>query len=307
MARDIIDITEIAQKRVEVVSSTLTYIGYSRTNDPETSDPVWQISRITIQGTETITEYADRGNFTQIWDNRDSLFPEPVFFNSLSTSFDGVNELLDGGDIHSYDVNSAWSLSMWVKPNNIAASRILFSKAGVAPNIRGYMLRHNATTGQLFLQMRTSTVNRSHTFNSALTAGVWQHVMFTYNGGGNMNGIKVYLDGVLDSNLPGSASLTGTLFEGQSFQLGSRNSGFYYVGNMDEVTIWNKELSASEVTELYNAGSPLAPTSHSAVGNLASWYRMGDGDTHPTVSDNQGSDDLTMQNMDSGNFAADVP
>lgn len=307
MPRDIIDVTEIAEKRVEVVSSTLTYIGYARKVDPDTSEPVWQVSRITTQGTEEITEYADQGNFTQIWDDRESLFPVPSFFNSLSTSFDGVNELLDGGDIHQYDVNSAWSLGMWVKPNNLGGTRILFSKAGPTPNVDGYMFRHNAITGQLFVQMRTSTVNRNHTFNSALTAGVWQHVMFTYSGAGNMNGIKVYLDGVLDSNLPASASLTGTLLGGWNFQLGSRNSGFYFVGNMDEVTVWNKELSQAEVTELYNSGSPLAASSHSAVGNLASWYRMGDGDTHPTVSDNQGSDDLTMQNMDSANFTADVP
>jgi hypothetical protein len=122
-----------------------------------------------------------------------------------------------------------------------------------------------------------------------------------------MNGVKLYLNGVLDSNLPSSAGLSGTLLEGQPFQLGSRNSGFYYVGNMDEVTVWNKELSQAEVAELYNSGSPTNPTNHSAVGNLASWYRMGDGDTSPTVSDNQSSDDLTMQNMDSSNFEADVP
>ncbi len=308
MARDIIDVTDIAEQREERVSSTLTYIGYARKANPLTSENVWQIRRITIQGTETITEYADKGNFTQIWDDRDNgiMFPVPTFFNSLSTSFDGVDELLNGGDVHAYDVASAWSIGLWVKPQNVAGNRILFGKAGPSPNVNGYMLRHN-TGGQLYLQMRTSTVNRAHTFNSTLTAGVWQHVMFTYSGSGDMNGIKIYLNGVLDSTLPGSASLTGTLLGGWDFILGSRTGTFFYVGNMDEVTVWNKSLSQSEVTELYNSGSPLNPTSHSAVGNLQSHYRCGDGDTYPTISDKQGTAHLTMINMASSNFQADVP
>ncbi len=307
MSRDIIDITQIAERREEVVTSTLTYIGVARVKDPETDSNVWQISRVTIQAGQTITEYADQGNFTQIWDDRATLFPAPAFFNEKSVSFDGVNEVLNGGDIHTYDVNSAWSIGFWVKPNNIGGTRILFSKAGPGPAVDGYMFRHNATTGVLFLQMRTTTVNRNHTFASALTAGVWQHVMFTYSGGGNMNGVKVYLNGVIDSNLPGSASLTGTLLGGWDFIMGSRNNGFFFVGNMDEITVWNKELNQTEVTELYNAGSPVSATDHTAAANLASWYRCGDNDTSPTVTDNQGSDDLSMVNMDDTNFKLDVP
>ena len=34
---------------------------------------------------------------------------------------------------------------------------------------------------------------------------------------------------------------------------------------------------------------------------------MGDGDTYPTIEDNEGSIDLTMTNMASGDIETDVP
>jgi hypothetical protein len=305
VARSIQDILRISAKREDVVNSTVTYIGYSTTVATNTSDPVWQISRVTRQGTEYVTEYADDGNFTQVWDDRTSLFPIPALTNVYSVRFDGVDGNLDGGDIHNYDIANSFSVSMWVKPQNLSGTRILFSKAGSAPNVNGYMLRHNVG-GQIYIQLRSSS-NRSHTFNSTLTSSVWQHLVFTYSGSSNISGAKLYLNDVIDTNLPGSGGLSGTWLEGQSFKLGSRGSSFYFSGNIDEVTVWDKELTASEVSEIYNSGSPIDPTQHSASGSLASYYKMGDGDIYPTISDNVGSDDLSMVGMVAGDIEEDVP
>lgn len=309
MARDIIDITEVAQKRVEVVSGILTYIGVARVSSPATSDPVWQISRIVVENGETITEYADNGNFTQIWDDRDttSVFPLPPFENTKSVAFDGVNEILNGGDIHNYDIADPWTISLWVKPSDPLVEGMIFSKAGPLSAVEGYMVRLKEITGYLYFQMRTTTVYRNHTFASSLTAGSWNHVVFTYDGSSNMNGLKLYVDGVLDSSLPPSGVLSGTLLNNQDFIIGARNSQLYFDGNIDEITVWNSEIDQAGVTELYNSGAPEDPTYHTDVANLQSWYRCGDGDTSPTVTDNQGTDDLTMTNMDSGNFETDVP
>ena len=74
---------------------------------------------------------------------------------------------------------------------------------------------------------------------------------------------------------------------------------------VDELSFFNTELSASEVASLYNGGSP------SNLANFtpgpAHWYRMGDGDSAPTLSDSIGNADLTMTNMSESNFVTDVP
>ena len=41
----------------------------------------------------------------------------------------------------------------------------------------------------------------------------------------------------------------------------------------NDVTIWNKELSASEVTSLYNSGTVMDATTHSAQQNLIGYWK----------------------------------
>lgn len=228
-----------------------------------------------------------------------------TFDNAVSTNFDGINDYINCGNTHLYDAADAFSVSFWVKPQNVAAQRALFSKTTNDTNVYGYVLYHNSS-GDLFLQMRASGTLRSYTFTgSTLTASTWQMVTLTYAGASNINGARVYVNTTVGPT-PSSGSLNSWLL-GQNFTIGARSTSFNFSGNMDEVTVWNKSLSSTEVTELYNNGVPLNPTEHSAASNLQSWYRLGDGDIFPIVTDNQGSADGTMTNMDSGDFENDVP
>lgn len=243
--------------------------------------------------------------------NEYDLFKEETFVicvsppNSDSIEMNGIDEYLSAGNKFNYDIANAFSVCMWVKPNNIAAAHILFSKATLDASVNGYMLRADATTGALFLQMR-STVNRSHTFDTALTAGSWQFICFTYSGAADISGASVYRNAIKNTTSP-SGSLTGTMLFGQPFYIGQRNDSFgFYPGLIDEITIWDKELNQTEITELYNGGSVYDYSGHSAVSNLVSWYRF-DNDTIPAIVDHYGSNDMTSYNMDSSNLSSDTP
>lgn len=306
MSRDIIDITEIGEKRIEIVSSILKYVGLSKIQNPLTSNNIWQISRVSTQDGQEITEYADVGRFTQIWDDRNTIFPVIPFINETSLSFDGINELLDGGDIHQYDINSSWSFGIWIKPTINGATQTIFSKVAQTNNWDGYALSFDGT-GQIVLEFRTTTQTETHTFNSTLITDVWQHLTFTYDGSSNLNGAKVYLNGVLDITLPPSTPLTGTLLAGYPFQMGSLFNNIYYLGKLDNGAFWNIALTQTNINDLYNSGSPTNPLLLNFVNNLVSWYRFGDNDSSPTISDNHSDFDLTMINMDTSNFTLDVP
>jgi hypothetical protein len=88
---------------------------------------------------------------------------------------------------------------------------------------------------------------------------------------------------------------------------------FPWAGNIDNSSMWNVELTSSDVTELYNAGKPMDPTLHSrevsSPGSLISWWRMGDasGDVFPTIVDNVASNDGTLINMEASDIVEDVP
>jgi hypothetical protein len=51
----------------------------------------------------------------------------------------------------------------------------------------------------------------------------------------------------------------------------------------NDLTIWNKELSSSEVTELYNSGTRMNAQTHSAKANLIGYWKF-EGDGNATVS-----------------------
>lgn len=290
----------------ENVNSQLFYYGRALTGSL-TSSAVWQIYRQYTIGINTYLEYANNGAFDQIWDNRTSLFSTPAFFNQYSTNFDGINDVINFGNVFtSMDVGSAWSMSFWLNINNLAAQRCVYAKVTNDANVYGFSIQ--ATTGaNIFLQCRAATYNLSHTGSLTVPTATWFHLVVTYSGGSNINGMRIYINGAVDTT-PGSGAMAATLHVGQNALFGARGgTTFPYSGYMDEVTFWSKALNSTEVNELYNSASPEDPNNNSAAANLIHWYRMGDSDTYNVINDNKGTTDGTMTNMAANDFETVVP
>jgi hypothetical protein len=67
---------------------------------------------------------------------------------------------------------------------------------------------------------------------------------------GNTIGISV------NAGTVNTTSFSGGIFDGTTaFLIGSRSGATYMNGRIDEVGVWKKLLSASELTELYNSGA----------------------------------------------------
>jgi len=73
---------------------------------------------------------------------------------------------------------------------------------------------------------------------------------------------------------------------------------------VDEVSIFDSDQS-SNISSIYNSGVPFDLVTLGT--NPLHWWRMGDGDTFPTLEDSIGSADFTMTNMTSSNIVSDVP
>ncbi len=81
----------------------------------------------------------------------------------------------------------------------------------------------------------------------------WNHIVYTFNN----RVVKFYKNGVLKSTQTNNS--TETLNYGTSFTIGSKASSAYdtWNGIIDEVTIWNRPISLTEVSQVYNIGSSL--------------------------------------------------
>ena len=93
----------------------------------------------------------------------------------------------------------------------------------------------------------------------------WHNIVATYNGNSNLSGVKIYVDGssidieleASDTLSPGMDITTSTPLSIGSFINNAQSGDIFYPfdGNMDEVAIWTKELSAEEVAASYNSGA----------------------------------------------------
>lgn len=91
----------------------------------------------------------------------------------------------------------------------------------------------------------------------------WYHLCYTDNGSGAVGSGKLYINGVLDTNINQNVGGTYTrMNNGTSITRIGRNSWniddnrLKHRGLIDELAIWkNRELTATEVLELYNKGN----------------------------------------------------
>jgi hypothetical protein len=92
----------------------------------------------------------------------------------------------------------------------------------------------------------------THSLNSHITLDQWNHVVITKG----RDYLRVYVNNVLDATLgplTASESLVanpGTGGYGYTFQI-----GYLFTGRLDDFFIYNRELSSSEVSSLYNLTS----------------------------------------------------
>jgi len=145
---------------------------------------------------------------------------------------------------------------------------------------------------------------------SALALNTWHHICIVYDG--TLSGsarCKLYLDStvLVNSASAAPASLNSTA---STFCIGVRDvvvDSFVFEGNQDEVSIWDVAFDQTDIDDIYNLGCPANLNLHSESAGLIHWWRMGDDDTYPTLSDWAGSNDGTMVNMDSSNIVYEVP
>lgn len=89
---------------------------------------------------------------------------------------------------------------------------------------------------------------------STIATGSWIHVVGTYN----TTRLNLWLNGTLVGS--DTTSLPTSLFDSTSHLLAGRYySNLYYMdGKLDEIAIWNRTLTDSEISDLYNNGAGIS-------------------------------------------------
>ena len=128
----------------------------------------------------------------------------------------------------------------------------------------------------------------------AITPNIWKHVLVTYDGSGDLSGVKMYIDGVSQSLTKYlTCTITvGTMKTNQPMRIGDDYTNDYFSGSLDEVRVYNRVLSATEAKQLYNttAGAKInAPVAGpNLTSGLVGWWTFDGNNMLSNVKDSSG-------------------
>ena len=214
-----------------------------------------------------------------------ALKPQPVGYwplgdNSSGNPLTQPNEAVEDASVFDFDGSSNYidlnfqslttpaTISIWVNTDvNDSQQRyaIINGRADQSPTL--YLRMQSDNTYQVFL----SNTNGSDTLQgSSATINTWFHFVIVCEDSQTL----LYENGVLkDSSTIGWSGIN--IDQSNNWELGRDSRGMrFWKGQLSNTQIWQAELSASEVTTLYNSGVPLLTGTQPQESNLKAWYKL---------------------------------
>lgn len=232
------------------------------------------------------------------------------FVNGYSYIFDGVDERCDFTNISTLQNAQNFSISIWVKFNASALSRLCGRYASSTDAI---FLRADPSTNDITVRVANGIASENK-YSPTLTTGVWYNIIAVYDGtlGTATDRVKVYVDGSSETRTGGTAGLPSTTKNTtDTFHLSDFTASTSSALTIDEFSIFNYSLTSGQVTSIYNSGTPTDLDDTSGVTAPVHWWRMGDdaGDTSSNITDvgTTGGNNGTPINMESGDIVTDTP
>ena len=169
--------------------------------------------------------------------------------------FDGTNDYVDTVNTETtfQFANVTFTVSLWIKTN--ATSGVIISK-GATASTAGWMFQFDSAgtvSGTTKGSDGTNTYNRTST--ATVNNNTWRNIVAVYTTNTTTlasNTTSIYIDGVLSN---GTGTLGGLVYATttDTVQIGRRPSGAYWSGSVSNLLIYNRELTATEVLQNYNA------------------------------------------------------
>lgn len=171
--------------------------------------------------------------------------------------FNGSSNYIDIGDKSSLKSLSAVTVAAWVKTSQVSGDGAIASK-GTGLGLTWFLWEDVAGSASARTNMYSfavgngSSLSRAEASSNTAVAGQWTHVVGVWQQ--SPEHIYIYINGVLSQS---DTVLSGVAMANTSdpVRIASTGSGVsVFNGAIDEVRIYNRALSAAEVTQLYNVG-----------------------------------------------------
>ncbi len=190
------------------------------------------------------------------WDHHGMLVAGPQWVEGYAGDalrFDGFDDYVNCGQDSAFAFSGSVTITAWVKSGTVGNDGKIASnqnnstggyKLGVYQNKAEFEIRPAANTPAI--------LNRSVAGGTTIQAGVWYHVAGVYSMG---QYIRTYINGVLDRELA-TTDVVGV--SNGAFMIGRESyaNSYFWLGLIDDVRIYNRALSETEIAEVMQ-GDPL--------------------------------------------------
>lgn len=297
----------------EEISSAITIHGRALDKDAADDAPVWQIWLRVKTGVMpnlsrriwATKDGKQNDDIVHKWSDRNPLsilFPTVPFIDTLATRFNG-----DDGEMrveHDDSLNrertDPITLSAWITPVDVIGSQTILNKESNDAALRGYGFLMNTSRLRFICRNDNATANRLivETGANKIIAGVRSHALVTYDGTSTVAGVKLYINGIVQTNVVVTDALAGTIQNTEKLRIGRRSLGdSAFDGLINEVAMFNRVLTLPEIGAVYSLGKPQDLLLHAAEPNIISYWRMGDNGIFPIITDMKGSNHGTLINL----------
>jgi hypothetical protein len=237
-------------------------------------------------------------------------------YNNAIT-FDGSNDkvvLATASDANvDFNGSEAFTLSAWIYMTTAPGASdedLIIGKWDETNSQRAYRLYIDNDDGDSTAHIAAYVFDESadesmpiQTENDTIATNTWYHVLFTYDGTNTINSMNIYLNGRLAATSPLDTFFVGIDDVTSDFTVGdydvddTATNNTAFTGIIDDVQVYNFELTAEQVPLITNAnaaisvssGSDEADTIIDGSGNPPSFYWPLDEYTGTTVRDTSGN------------------
>lgn len=171
-----------------------------------------------------------------------------------SLDFDGIDDYVSLGTSTNLQLTNAITLEAWVYPRSISQWGAIFGNLqnnGSSESGFGMVLDGDTEEIVWWLQTVGGTPDDDTNYpRFTPTLDAWQHVACTYNG----SEMKLYVDGVLleSKTRNGDIDWSNLPIEARIGSYIDDDEIYYFDGQIDDVRIWKRALTASQIAESMN-------------------------------------------------------
>jgi hypothetical protein len=169
--------------------------------------------------------------------------------------------------IPSFNVANQITLSIWMNPTQVTVGKKLLGKHSGAADIQGTL---GLNGNKPWFELTTGGVYRSTVVSpNPVSAGVWTLVTGTYDG----SSMKLYVNGALVYTEAASGAIATNALPWNIGSTNWCNPGANFSGLLDDARIYNRALSAAEVSALFRTYDGVAKLG-SGEKNLVGWWKL---------------------------------